>query len=93
MSKNDLSFSLADISNSIEKLREENQNNIDNKKNFVDYIETTLEPKWTTQGGQEALKKLYDYINNDYQKYVDYVSERITDLEKVLESLRKIDLV
>ena len=93
MAKDDLSFSLEEISNSIEKLRQENQDNIDNKNTFTEYVKNTLEPKWTTQGGKEALKKLYDYIDNDYQSYVDYVSARIDDLDSVLESLKKIDLV
>lgn len=92
MEKSDSSFYLVDISNSIKEIREKNKSNIDNKKVFIEYVENNLKPEWTTQGGQKALKKLSDYINNDYQNYVDYVSARIADLDKLLESLRKVDL-
>ena len=76
-----LDFSISGVEKSIEYLREENSLNQKNQEKCLDYINNTLAPQWTTNGGTEALDELRTFVQTRFQEYVDYLNGRIDVLE------------
>ena len=46
---------------------------------------------WTTEAGKEAIQLLRDFMENDYQPYVDFINLAVDKLEIVVDLLNNID--
>ena len=87
-----LNFSIEGVSRSVSNLREQNEQNKDNKAKFLDYIETSLAPVWTTDQGKVALDELRAFAEEEFENYIKYLDRRIDALEfEVVPRLKKIN--
>ncbi len=87
-----LNFSIEGVSRSVSNLRDQNEQNRDNKEKFLDYIETSLVPVWTTDQGKVALNELKAFVEEQFTDYIKYLDTRIDALEyDVVPRLKRIN--
>ena len=87
-----LDFSIEGVKNSVEAMRESNEQNVRNKQNFIEYIDANLALEWNTKEGQVAVNELRNFANGRYQEYIDYLNRRINVIEDdVIPALIRIN--
>lgn len=91
MTEGDLEFSVRETIEAIERLKDIMVDNNRIKDNFISYIDTKMAPYWTTEEGLETIEELRDFVNNDYQEYINYLNDRINALESIIPNLNAID--
>lgn len=55
------------------------------KTNYVDYINESLKPNWTTDAGVKSTDELINFAEVDIQSFIIYLDNRIADLEAAKE--------
>ena len=84
-----LDFSIEGVRKSVENLRSGNEQN---QKKFIDYIDSKLAPEWNTTNGVEAVAELRNFVNTQFQEYIDYLNNRIDAVEyDVVPALENIN--
>ncbi len=91
MKDGDLEFSVSETIEAIEKLKDIMVDNNRIKENFISYIDTKMAPYWTTEEGLETIEELRNFVNNDYQDFINYLNDRTNALESILPNLNAID--
>lgn len=86
-----LGFNIPALKVKIDETKTQNGKNVNNKENLENYITEKLEPLWTTEAGKEAIQLLRDFMENDYQPYVDFINLAVDKLEIVVDLLNNID--
>ena len=87
-----LDFSIDGVRQSVENLRAGNVQNQKNKQAFLDYIDTKLAPEWNTVEGRVAVQELRNFVNTQFQNYIDYLNNRIDAVEyDVVPTLENIN--
>ena len=87
-----LDFSIDGVRQSVENLRAGNVQNQKNKQAFLDYIDTKLAPEWNTVEGRVAVQELRNFVNTQFQNYIDYLNNRIDAVEyDVVPALENIN--
>jgi len=86
-----LGFNIPALKVKIDDTKIQNGKNVSNKENLEEYIAEKLEPLWTTEAGKEAIQLLREFMENDYQPYVDFINLAADKLEVVVELLNNID--
>ena len=87
-----LNFSIEGVSRSVSNLRDQNEQNKQNKEKFLDYIESSLVPVWTTDQGKVAINELKTFVEEKFTDYIQYLDRRIDALEfEVVPRLKKIN--
>lgn len=79
-----LDFSIEGVKRAIEEMRESNSQNKKNREAFLDYVRTKLAPEWNTVQGKEVITQLEDFANTKFLEYIDYINEKIDDLDNVV---------
>ena len=92
MARDSLEFDIPSIKRDVEVMVNLNQDNSNIKAQFLEYVNGKLASEWTTAKGEETIKKLNDFIENDFQSYIDYLKERTDQFnDEVVPRLEKID--
>ena len=87
-----LDFSIEGVRSSVENLRASNEQNQKNKQAFIDYIDSKLAPEWNTVEGRVAVQELKNFVNTQFQDYIDYLNNRIDAVEyDVVPALENIN--
>ncbi len=87
-----LDFSIEGVRSSVESLRASNEQNRKNKQAFIDYIDSKLAPEWNTVEGRIAVQDLKNFVNTQFQDYIDYLNNRIDAVEfDVVPALENIN--
>ena len=87
-----LDFSIEGVRKSVENLRAGNEQNQKNKTAFIEYIDSKLAPEWNTTNGVEAVADLRNFVNTQFQEYIDYLNNRIDAVEyDVVPALENIN--
>ena len=87
-----LDFSIDGVGKSVENLRLANDQNQKNKNAFIEYIDNNLAPEWNTAEGRVAVAELKNFVNTQFQEYIDYLTRRIDAVEfDVLPALHNIN--
>ena len=74
-------FSIPKVREEIQKLREKNQQNRENITKFINYIDESIVPVWTTDRGKEQVEELKKFARIEYARYTNYIEHRIDVLE------------
>ena len=92
MAKDSLDFDIPSVKRDVEVMVNLNQDNSNVKAKFSEYVNGKLATEWTTAKGEETIKKLNDFIETDFQSYIDYLKERTNQFnDEVVPRLEKID--
>ena len=87
-----LDFSIEGVRHSVENLRAGNELNQKNKAAFIEYIDSKLAPEWNTVEGRVAVQELKNFVNTQFQEYIDYLNKRIDAVEyDVVPALENIN--
>jgi len=87
-----LDFSIEGVKRSVENLRAGNEQNQKNKTAFIEYIDNKLTPEWNTVEGKVAVQELKNFVNTQFQEYIDYLNNRIDAVEyDVIPALENIN--
>lgn len=61
------------------------------KEDLIQYNEANLKPYWSTAGSIMAQSRLEGFINQNVTDFINYISERINDLESSVPLVNQID--
>lgn len=86
-----LTFNEAGLARTISDVKELKATCDKVKEEFIDYIETTLKPNWTTEGGVRAIDSINKFVNGDIQHFIDFIQQKIYDLENAARNVSNIN--
>lgn len=87
-----LGFSIEETKNIANNLGEINQENVENEKQFQNYIEEKMDKVWVTENGKKTAEELRQFLDTEFKSYVDYLNGRIDTLgSDVVQTLNEID--
>lgn len=61
------------------------------KTKYIDYINNQLSPNWTTEAGIKTVNELINFAEVDIQSFIQYLTNRISDLEAAKQRTIQID--
>lgn len=79
-----LAYDIEGLKSSVESLKETNQQMVSSQQEFLNYINGPLTTNWNTPNGKIAIEKMRAFAENDYQNYINYLSNKISDFEEVI---------
>lgn len=89
---NDLwDFSKAGLNRQNVSLGSENKGNVKSKEELQGFLNDTLKPLWTTDAGKEAIRLLEEFLDQDYDEYVSYLTRVEDGFEDIIPKLENIN--
>lgn len=61
------------------------------KDQYLEYVETNLKPNWTTTGGVQSVELLRNFAEEDIQNFINYLQNRIDNLNASAPRLSNIN--
>ena len=89
--KDSLYFDQASLQKVISFLTEAKDGMTKVKEEFIQYNETNLKKYWSSAGSIVAQSRLESFINNDIENFIQYINQRINDLQDSVPYVNRID--
>lgn len=61
------------------------------KDQYLNYVETNLKPNWTTTNGVQSVEILRNFAEEDIQNFINYLQNRIDNLNASAPRLSNIN--
>jgi hypothetical protein len=86
-----IQFDIPFIQKKLEDLKNLNEENKKRGSKFSNYVYGTFKPRWTTDGGEEAIESLERFADVEYNAYIGFIIREIEVIEELIPVLEAMN--